>query len=558
MAVCPSCHELNPEAGAACPRCDGYYYVPEESVSDHKSDPLVGRLTADKYVILGLISEGGMGAVYRALQLPVEREVAFKVLRTELKDSNNGRDRFIREARAVSRLNHANIITLYDFGFDQGKHPYMVMEYAPGKSLAKWLKTENVTTDRVLRVTAQILSALTEAHSHGIVHRDLKPENMIISPRANDPDRVKLLDFGIARMINENSTRGITREGEVFGTPHYMAPEQAQGRKDIGPTADMYAVGIMMWEMLSGDCPFDAPTPLAVLFMHINDPIPPLKPRDTVELVPGLQELIARATAKDPAERYQSAAEMMNDVLTLYAAAGGQTGVFGEPSQEFALSDTAMSGLQAIGSPAPGRPQFTTATGTPVPADHPHFGAGNVGSGVHVHDPEPSHTADQPFDDAAANDNKKLGVIAAVLFMTALCVAAVGFMLAQDPEADTTEPEVPVATAVEPPQIAVTDTVEPPEVEPAEIEPVVEPDAGIAEAEVDAGSEAEKPTEVAEKEPVKRVEKAAPKVVSKPKVEKTKTVAKSTPKEETKPKEEPKKTKTSPAKFAPAAVRWDK
>ena len=127
MAVCPNCHETNPEAGAACPRCEGWHYVYDDAAAEAAHDPLIGRMAASKYVILGLISEGGMGAVYRALQLPVEREVAFKVLRTELKDSDNGRDRFIREARAVSRLNHANIITLYDFGFEDGRHPYMVM-----------------------------------------------------------------------------------------------------------------------------------------------------------------------------------------------------------------------------------------------------------------------------------------------------------------------------------------------------------------------------------------------------------------------------------------------
>ncbi len=325
MPVCPSCNDENPQLGAACRRCEGYHYIPESSLEDAKGDPRIGAISAEKYVVLGLINEGGMGAVYRALQMPVEREVAVKVLRTELTDSDQAGDRFIREARAVSKLNHPNIITLYDFGFDSNRHPYMVMEYAPGNSLGQWSQSFDMTLERIVSVTHQILSALSQAHGQGIVHRDLKPDNMIVSA-SNRKDSVKLLDFGIARLINEGASRALTREGEVFGTPHYMAPEQAQGKKNVGPPADIYAVGIMLYEMLSGECPFDAPTPLAVLFMHINEPLPPLVPRTNIVVPDLLSQILAKATAKSPDDRFQDANEMqiaLEDLMTSMTTMSG-------------------------------------------------------------------------------------------------------------------------------------------------------------------------------------------------------------------------------------------
>jgi serine/threonine-protein kinase len=337
-----------------CPR-DGHYFIPEESVGAAQTDPYIGNLTAGKYVILGLINEGGMGAVYRALQLPVERQVAFKVLRAELQDSDQGQDRFVREARAVSRLSHPNIITLHDFGLDEKGHPYMVMEYAPGLSLASWVRQGNITTERILHVTRQILSALSDAHEQGIVHRDLKPDNMIVTRSGTDHDFIKLLDFGIARMLNERSTKNLTREGEVFGTPHYMAPEQAQGRKDIGPPADIYAVGIMIWELVCGHCPFDADTPLAVLFMHINEPLPPFLWQEGVFANAELEALILKATQKDPKDRFQTAHEMLVALEEVMGFIPGSSGMTGERHRQD-ISRQSSPRIQTNGNFAGGDP----------------------------------------------------------------------------------------------------------------------------------------------------------------------------------------------------------
>lgn len=556
MAVCPNCHTTNPEVGAACPRCKGFHYVPEESVDDHHADPIVGRMTAGKYVILGLISSGGMGAVYRALQTSVERQVAIKVLRTELKDTDNGKERFTREARAVGRLIHPNIVTMFDFGFDESKYPYMVMEYAPGKSLERWLLTERVTTDRVLRVVAQILGALNEAHAHGIIHRDLKPANMIISPRPNDPDRVKLLDFGIARLINENSTRGITREGEVFGTPHYMAPEQAQGRKDIGPTVDIYAVGIMMWEMLCGECPFDADTPLSVLYMHISDPLPPLRPSPGVELIPGLQEVIERATAKRPQDRYQTANEMLADILALYQSIGGQFGVFGEISTEFARPDV-TTGAAAVTSNSTTNPQWQVGQ-LPSGALPTTDTSQAASSSIETQAETGRHTTE--FEQPRA---KQLVLVLFVLVFVAT-IAAIVVLTVTGGDASTAEIESDGLAAGGELTVEVRadegDDQRPIELEQAEVvEPIIPAEDVTATAV--AVTEAVR-ADVVEEEPLP--EKIAEKPPEKPPAEKPATTTKSTASKKTssaasstkKPPEQP--THAPPQKFTPPPARWDR
>jgi len=311
MPFCPQCRNENPELGAKCPRCADRYYVYEEALADAEEDSYIGQKVADKFVIVDRISEGGMGTVYRALQLPVEREVALKVLRTELEDSTEVRNRFIREARAVSKINHPNIITLHDFGFDESDYPYMVMEYAPGQSLDKWIYERGITLERIVHVARQFLSALADAHDQGIVHRDLKPENIVVTGTGTDDDFIKLLDFGIARLVNEQATEGLTREGEVFGTPHYMSPEQAEGETGIGPEADVYAIGIMIYEMLCREAPFDAPKPLSILFKQINEDLPELKPRAEITTPDPVEDLVRRATRKDPDERFANAGEML-------------------------------------------------------------------------------------------------------------------------------------------------------------------------------------------------------------------------------------------------------
>ena len=456
MPICPKCGNHNPQLAAQCPRDDAYF-IHEDAVELAETDPRIGTLAADKYVIVGRISKGGMGAVYRAIQLPVEREVAFKVLRTEMEDSDSGRDRFIREARAVSRLTHPNIITLHDFGFEKTGHPYMVMEYAPGKDMGSWLREEQMTIERIVHVIRQLLSALEQAHTEGIVHRDLKPENMIITPTGSDPDYLKLLDFGIARMINETSTRGLTREGEVFGTPHYMAPEQAQGAKEVGPPADVYAVGIMLYELITGEPPYDAGTPLAVLMMHLNEPLPTIHPRPGVSVPPSFIDLILRSVDKDPNARFASAGEMLQAVDAWMAHSGiFNTGTFRTPFHTPTSVRPDPSG------------EYSRDTLPGANAQQPGINLqGFGGGGVSVEDPDPSQVysidnlstaePDRFGDPAASSKNKAafaiLGVLVALIVVLGGGIAYA--LLGDKPAKDgTQDPEIAEKTAKETPDTA--------------------------------------------------------------------------------------------------------
>ncbi len=588
MPICPKCGEENPQLGAKCPR-DEYYYVYEDAVALAESDARIGTISADKYVIVGRISKGGMGAVYRAIQMPVEREVAFKVLRTEMEESDQGRDRFVREARAISRLTHPNIITLHDFGFEKSGHPYMVMEYAPGMDMGDWLIQPNLALNRILHVTRQLLSALDEAHQEGIVHRDLKPENIIITPTSSDNDYVKLLDFGIARVIDETSTRGLTREGEVFGTPHYMSPEQAQGAKEVGTPADVYAVGIMLHEMLTGEAPFDAPTPLAVLLMHVNEPLPEMVARPGIEIPDELRAIVTRATDKDQNARYQNAAEMLGAIDAWMAQAGrfDTTGSFRAPihtpTPAASSSHSGEVARPTLPSSPPAHDSGVHDRPTAQQGSSPgvHLQTGSFGSGVAVTDPDPSqvvHTSDYDFDDDATmppggqrRGLGKVGLVAAVMLFAIIGVAGAGFALLSDEEprpatqdqdsAQIAEDEDPVNDGSDP-TLAATQADDPTTkkdvTDPAEVQDSASEDQPTATTEAvaaeDSETRREEPAPPAEdKAPEETTKPAASKDDPAPKTRPTPKPARRDPPPRTRPDPKPEKTTPKVGKFAPTA-----
>lgn len=365
MPICPKCRATSLTLGERCPR-DGYYFVDDDAIEGAYVDPWLGRIIDERYVILALISEGGMGAVYRAMQLPMRREVAVKVLRAGIQDSIKGQERFAREALAISRLQHPNIITLHDFGFERQLYPYMVMEYAPGQELSRWLCQTDLCEERLFHVARQILSALAEAHRQGIVHRDLKPSNVIITRAGDDVDFPKLLDFGIARLLNEEFTHHLTGDGEVFGTPHYMSPEQAQGRRDIGPATDIYAMGVMLYEFFSGHQPFVGDTPLAILFKHLHEPFPPFTARQGLILPSGMAGFIEQAAHKEAKERFQDAAAMLIAFDELFGRTPRVVTPFVE---ETAPEDPVEPSPQNIGSVPKTKELFPSPT--PVPETPP-------------------------------------------------------------------------------------------------------------------------------------------------------------------------------------------
>ncbi|MEO1272664.1 MAG: serine/threonine-protein kinase, partial [Myxococcota bacterium] len=266
---CPHCEASYPADVKRCP-ADG---TPTLIVSKDVWSRFKGRVLDDRWELGELIGQGGMGAVFRGTQIKLQRPVAVKILRKEIAGDRESIGRFFREAKILSKLQHPNIVTMLDFGQDEDTGSlYMVMELLQGRSLASWLATgEAISLRQILVMMEQLAFALSEAHEQEIVHRDLKPENLFLTRDAN---HLVVLDFGIAKVTDDSVTR-LTRTGYIQGTPAYMSPEQAQGRQ-VGPPTDLYALGVLLYELLSGYEPFRATNVMQVLLQHISDPPKPL------------------------------------------------------------------------------------------------------------------------------------------------------------------------------------------------------------------------------------------------------------------------------------------
>ena len=271
------------------------------------SEP-IGRVLAGKYRIDALLKRGGMGAVYRATHLMLRKPIAIKLIKPELVTSEDTVRRFHREAQAASRLDHPNIVTIHDLGQAEDGTLYIAMELVSGTSLKELVKTEGpLPPQRAIGIAKAIGSALSLAHRNHIIHRDLKPQNIMVGTDAEGKEQPKLLDFGIAKTF-ESEGPALTSTGLVLGTPHYMSPEQAKGTTVDG-RSDLYALGIILYEMLVGKVPFDDTSIPAILIKHLNE-----KPKPPTELRPGLdaalEAVVLRCLEKEPGSRYQSAEEL--------------------------------------------------------------------------------------------------------------------------------------------------------------------------------------------------------------------------------------------------------
>lgn len=257
------------------------------------------EVIGDRYELGDPIGRGGMATIFRATDLRMGRLVAVKVLREVYSSDPKFVTRFQREARAASALQHPNIVQVFDYG-QSGESYYIVMEYVDGADLRRYLKRQGVlSNERAVEIAHDVALGLGAAHRRGIVHRDVKPQNILL----NDEGLVKLTDFGIASMYKDADDERLTTTGMTLGTVQYYAPEQAQG-EIVSPAADIYALGIVMYEMLAGKTPFDGDTPVAVAMRHIqDDPEPPS--RMNPNIAPGLERIILRCLAKDPRERYR-------------------------------------------------------------------------------------------------------------------------------------------------------------------------------------------------------------------------------------------------------------
>ena len=267
---------------------------------------LVGQ-TLGPYALISLLGKGGMATVYRARQTlagRVQREVAVKVIESELALNQEFVARFEREAQTIISLSHAHILKVFDYG-QQGEMLYLVMELLSGGSLADRIRAGTLTWEDASRILDQIADAFDYAHSKGIIHRDLKPQNVLLDEAGN----AYLSDFGIAKLLDE--TTGLTQSGTAMGTPAYMAPEQWQGGK-IDALSDVYSLGVMLYEMVNGQVPFQGDTPFRVMYQHLYERPPSVRSLRP-DLPPGLDQVFERALAKSPTERYQSASALAAD-----------------------------------------------------------------------------------------------------------------------------------------------------------------------------------------------------------------------------------------------------
>src|SRR3954470_10013695 len=276
-------------------------------------DPRIGTLLADRYRIDALVGEGGMGKVYSAEHVLMRKRLAVKVLRRELTSVPEVVARFEREAMAAGNIEHPNVAAATDFGKLPDGAVFLVLEFVSGHSLRDEIARGAFLVDRALHITRQIASALAAAHAQGIVHRDLKPENVMLVDKGGDADFVKVLDFGIAKVpLGDDGApkaNPITKAGMVFGTPEYMAPEQALGQ-NVDGRADLYALGVILYEMLAGVRPFSSQSAVGILGQQLSKPPPTIAERAPELLVPPAVEQIARKLlARDASERYESAAE---------------------------------------------------------------------------------------------------------------------------------------------------------------------------------------------------------------------------------------------------------
>ena len=274
---------------------------------------LIGQ-NLGNYQITGFLGEGGMASVYRAHQAAIKRDVAIKLIKVGMGDQAQFMQRFAREAQTVAALNHPHIVKVFDYG-QEGDLAYLVMELQPGGSLANLIEAGQIPTARIAAILDQVASALDYAHRQGIVHRDLKPQNILLDPDGN----AILTDFGIAKLLNV-STASLTQSGVAIGTPTYMAPEQWQGLPVDGRT-DIYALGVVLYQMLSGQLPFQGDTPFSVMHKHIYD-TPPSVISDRPQLPPAVDQVLRTALAKSPDDRYKTAGEM---AIAFRAALAGQS-----------------------------------------------------------------------------------------------------------------------------------------------------------------------------------------------------------------------------------------
>src|SRR3984957_9357771 len=352
-------------------------------------DPLIGRVINDRFRISALIARGGMGKVYRAEQAPLGRVCALKVLNPNYAGDQDPEfhKRFFLEASIASKLTHPNTVTIFDYGRTDDDVYYMAMEYLVGHTLHRAIReASHFPEERSAHIARQICRALREAHSLGVIHRDLKPANIFLVEHGDETDFVKVLDFGLVKNISgDGKGEDLTQTGLFMGSPKYMAPEQIRGDR-VDARTDIYALGIIMYEMITGKVPFDRPNSVNILMAHVNEEAPPMRQMNpNINLSAPIEETVNRCMAKDPDQRFRS----MDEVLAALKRVGGGTltaTISGAGTGEYRAMSSSGSGPQIStnGMGSGPNPAFLSPSGSDpgsipspltVPSDSPAAGA---------------------------------------------------------------------------------------------------------------------------------------------------------------------------------------
>ena len=458
MKICPECGRFYEDADfQRCPQ-DGAEL--EVVVSEDAKDPLIGQVLDGRFEIVDKLGEGGMGTVYRGIQTSVEREVAVKVIRSDV--TVDLAKRFMLEARATSKLRNPHTVTIFDFGRVGDGMLYLAMELLVGQPLDEALAAERrLGWRRALEITAQVAESLEEAHGKDLAHRDLKPANIFLT-RTGGADFVKVLDFGVAKVLGEGTTN-LTGTGMIIGTPQYMAPEQARA-EDIDHRIDLYALGVVLYEMLAGQPPFSGTSHVSVLMKHCQDPVPPLDESvPPIEMPPGVWQLVLWMMAKKRDQRPQTARAVTEEARRLLRE-GGAVRAIQEVDQHAPTDRAAALERQETTRRKAAAPALLQTRAEPTPA------VGPLG------------------DTMAEAPSKKKGWFGAIAAAAVLLVGAGGWALTQDgqPAAEAAPTTLAAAAAPE-------------ETEPqpvAEPEPEPEPEPGAVVAEPEPEPEPEPPARV--------------------------------------------------------------
>jgi eukaryotic-like serine/threonine-protein kinase len=324
MLQCPRCGEQYSDEVFVCP-LDHTPLQADATIADVPRDALLGRVFDGKYRLDEGLGGGGMGTVYRATHLLIDRPVALKVLSQRFVGDQTAQQRFRREARAAGRMQHPNAVTVTDFGATDDGYLYIVMELLEGRTLRDLIAHEApLDPARAVSFMLQACAAVGAAHDAGLIHRDLKPANIFIEQRPNLPAVVKVLDFGVAKFVveeHDDDSNTLTQVGALIGTPRYMSPEQCTGTVALTPSADVYSLGIILYEMLTGATPFSGETHLAIALKQVSEL--PRPPRDIVASIPeALERLILHTLTKNPVERPRNANELRRELFTTAESLG--------------------------------------------------------------------------------------------------------------------------------------------------------------------------------------------------------------------------------------------